>query len=211
MAMAKVRLAAQASKARRAPSESQEVEIGIRLKHARLVKNLRLRELADMLDCSESFLSKVENNKVRPSLAMLRRMVGALKINIASLFDETTREGTEQVQLGRSGERPVIRTDPVARGSGISLERLVSASRSRLIEANVHCVEPNGHTDGTYEHEGEEIGYVLQGRLELKVNGVSYMLEAGDSFFFRSDLKHGYRNPGKTLTKVLWVNTPPTF
>ena len=49
-----------------------------------------------MLDCSGSFLSKVENNKVRPSLAMLRRIVGALKINIASLFNETIREGTEQ-------------------------------------------------------------------------------------------------------------------
>src|SRR5262245_40918115 len=167
-----------------------EVEIGVRLKHARLVKNLRLRELAEMLDCSESFLSKVENNKVRPSLAMLQRIVAALKINIASLFDNPIDDDSDLVQIGRGGKRPVIRTDPLARGPGISLERLVSASRSKLIEANIHCVEPNGHTDGTYEHAGEEIGYVLQGRLELKVNGVSYLLEQGDCFFFRSDLKH---------------------
>ena len=213
MAVAKARQEAH-SPVRAKPGKTDanpEVEIGIRLKHARLVKNLRLRELADMLDCSESFLSKVENNKVRPSLAMLRRIVGALKINIASLFDGPVQEGSEQVQIGRKTKRPIIRTDSLACGPGISLERLVSASRSKLIEANIHCVEPKGHTDGTYEHEGEEIGYVLEGRLELQVSGVSYVLEQGDSFFFRSDLKHGYRNPGKTVAKVLWVNTPPTF
>ena len=85
--MAKERPAAQASKAPYAPSESQGGQIGIRLKHARLV-NPRLRELADMLDCFEVSCPKLRPTKVRPSLAMLRRIVGALKINIASLFDE---------------------------------------------------------------------------------------------------------------------------
>jgi transcriptional regulator with XRE-family HTH domain len=188
-----------------------EIKIGIRLKHARLVRNLRLRELAGMLGCSESFLSKVENDKVRPSLAMLRRMVDALKINIAVLFEESTADSVGPVQIGRCGQRPIIRTDPLARSAGISLERLVSATKSRLIEANIHRVEPQGHTDGTYRHEGEEIGFVLEGRLELKVDGVSYLLEQGDSFFFRSDLEHGYRNPGNTVVQVLWFNTPPTF
>ncbi len=164
-----------------------------------------------MLDCSESFLSKVENNKVRPSLAMLRRMVDVLKINIAVLFEENVIEQDGPVQISRRATRPMIRTDPLAHGPGISLERLVSAAKSRLIEANIHRVEPNGHTDGTYRHEGEEIGYVLQGRLELKVDGVLYLLEQGDCFFFRSDLQHGYRNPGKTTTHILWLNTPPTF
>jgi transcriptional regulator with XRE-family HTH domain len=213
MALAKARrMPPRANKKKRPPASAvPEIEIGLRLRHARLVRNLRLRELAEMLDCSESFLSKVENDKVRPSLAMLRRMVDVLKINIAVLFEESTPEPEGLVQIARQSQRPVIRTDPLARGPGISLERLVSATRSRLIEANIHRVEPNGHTDGTYRHEGEEVGYVLQGRLELKVDGVSYLLEQGDSFFFRSDLEHGYRNPGTGVTQILWVNTPPTF
>ncbi len=69
-------------------AEPQEVKIGGRLKHARLVQKLRLRELANRLHCSESFLSKLENDKVRPSLAMLHRIVGILDINIAALFAE---------------------------------------------------------------------------------------------------------------------------
>jgi hypothetical protein len=74
-------------------------QIGIRLKHARLVKIPGWRELADRLDCSESFLSKVENNK-GPSIARdAAPHSRALKINSASLFGETIRQGSEQVQL----------------------------------------------------------------------------------------------------------------
>jgi len=36
-------------------------------------------------------------------------------------------------------------------------------------------------------------------------------LRAGDSFHFPSEVPHGYRNPGRVRTRVLWVNTPPTF
>ncbi|MCX7309074.1 MAG: cupin domain-containing protein [Afipia sp.] len=193
-----------------APAQAAEVEIGIRLKHARLVKGLRLRELAASLDCSESFLSKVENNRVRPSLAMLHRIVGELGINIPLLFAGPI-EAVGPVQIVHADNRPVIRTGPFGHGPGILLERLISASRTSLLEANVHCVEPGGHTDGVYTHEGEEIGYILQGKVELRVDGKWYELKEGDSFFFRSNLPHGYRNRGTILSKILWVNTPATF
>ena len=32
-----------------------------------------------------------------------------------------------------------------------------------------------------------------------------------DSFHFNSSRRHAYRNPGKTQTRILWANTPPTF
>jgi transcriptional regulator with XRE-family HTH domain len=195
----------------RASTAVEEIRIGMRLKHARLVQGLRLHELAERLNCSESFLSKVENNKVRPSLAMLHQIVGALELNIAQLFADSTDEPTDQIQIVRANHRPIIRTHPLRSGPGIALERLVAITRGSLIEANIHCVEPGGHTDGVISHNGEEIGYLLQGQLELEVNGTWYTFKEGDSFFFHSNLPHGYRNPGKTLAKVLWMNSPPTF
>lgn len=36
-------------------------------------------------------------------------------------------------------------------------------------------------------------------------------LNAGDSFYFPSNLPHAYRDPGKTRLRVVWINTPPTF
>jgi transcriptional regulator with XRE-family HTH domain len=186
-----------------------EVRIGGRLRHARLVQKLRLRELADRLDCSESFLSKLENDKVRPSLAMLHRIVGILDINIATLFAEAPTDSP--VHVVRANTRPTILTDPLTQGPGIALECLVAGHPGRLIEANIHRIEPGGHTDGFIEHFGEEIGYILDGEFELKVEKNIYRFGPGDCFFFPSKLKHGYRNPGKVTTRVLWVNTPPTF
>jgi mannose-6-phosphate isomerase-like protein (cupin superfamily) len=55
------------------------------------------------------------------------------------------------------------------------------------------------------------MGFILEGRLELIVDNSTYLLEEGDAFFFKSSLPHGYRNPGSIETKVLWVNTPPSF
>jgi transcriptional regulator with XRE-family HTH domain len=189
--------------------DRSEIQIGAYLKHARLSKGLKLKALASKVGCTEGFLSKVEHNKVQPSLATLHRVVVALDINIAMLFSR------DQLAFGpatvaRAGTRPTIRTH-MRRGPGVALEQLVSNSLSILLEANIHHVDPGGSSDGFIRHEGEEIGYVLQGEMELTVDGASYMLGEGDSFFFKSTLDHGYRNAGDTPLSVLWINTPPTF
>jgi transcriptional regulator with XRE-family HTH domain len=188
----------------------RDIDVGTPLKHARLTRGVSLRHLADQVGCTEGFLSKVENNKARPSLATLHRLVTALEINVASLFAEKSSQDGP-VSIMRRGERFMIKTDAMRRGPGVVLERLVSNSQSRLMQANIHHVAPNGSSDGLIEHEGEEMGYVLEGALELEVGGVKVAVAKGDSFFFNSSLPHGYRNRGSVGAKILWVNTPPSF
>ncbi|MEI9916626.1 MAG: cupin domain-containing protein [Methylovirgula sp.] len=60
-------------------------------------------------------------------------------------------------------------------------------------------------------HEGEEIGYVICGEIELVVGGKPYRVGAGDSFHFRSEVPHSCRNIGETEARVIFINTPPTF
>jgi transcriptional regulator with XRE-family HTH domain len=192
------------------PLPSAEIRIGIRVKHARLTKGLSLRQLANEVNCSESFISKIENDKVRPSFSMLHRMVAALEMNVAALFTERPPEA-KQVDIMRPGQRPVIRVDPVWQGKGIQLERLKSNSKVALLQANIHHVEPGANTDGAISHDGEEFGYVLTGKLLLMVDNISYLIKEGESFSFNSKLPHSYSNPGNKAAKVLWLNTPPTF
>ena len=187
-----------------------DLGIGTRLKHARLTRGINLLELATEAGCSESFLSKVEHDKVRPSLAMLHKIAKALEINITRLFnDDASARGP--VAVMRDGQRPVITTDTLRQGPGVALERLVSGAHARLLQANIHHVAPQGSSDGNIEHVGEEMGFVLEGTLEISVAGTTYVLQKGDSFFFDSSLPHGYHNPGRIEARVLWVNTPPTF
>jgi mannose-6-phosphate isomerase-like protein (cupin superfamily) len=51
----------------------------------------------------------------------------------------------------------------------------------------------------------------MQGELQIALEGQEYRLKQGDSFYFDSTTPHNWKNPGRTETVVLWVNTPPTF
>jgi quercetin dioxygenase-like cupin family protein len=67
---------------------------------------------------------------------------------------------------------------------------------------------PAGHKHDPITHQGETVGYVIEGQLELTIDTTAYVLSAGDSFFFKSHLSNSYRNIGTTTARVLWVNTP---
>lgn len=176
--------------------------LGARIRHARRVAGLTLTQVALKAQCSESLISKIENGQATPSLAMLHRIAVALATNIATLSSE---EVPSAGPVLRQGERPVMEA------GGISLERIVLPKRGGLLQANVHIVQPGEGSDGQIVHVGEEVGYVLEGTLELALGEDRYLIHAGDAFTFSSQVPHGYRNVGKTIAKVLWVNTPVTF
>jgi quercetin dioxygenase-like cupin family protein len=149
-------------------------------------------------------LSKVETGKAQLSLTLLHRIVHSLNTNISALFSDSLNDTGV---VTKAADRPTFPID--AKGS--RLERLVPPNLGHLLESNLHILEPGGGSSGVLSHEGEEVGYVLSGTLELTVSGVKYLLHAGDSFVYRSEQQHSYKNPGKTTARVLWVSTPPTF
>ncbi|HZW20851.1 cupin domain-containing protein [Noviherbaspirillum sp.] len=189
---------------------NQEIVIGARLKHARLNRKLSLRQLSEKVGCTESFLSKVENSKVRPSITMLHKIAVTLGISVARLFAEE-EASAGPVTVMRNGQRQLLRTEHLRAGDGISLETLLPNHLCALLEANIHHIPAGTSTQGFLEHQGEEMGYVLQGDLELTVADQTIRVGKGDSFFFLSHLPHGYRNIGSIEAQVLWVNTPQSF
>lgn len=178
------------------------VGLGVRLRHSRLVAGLTLLQLSQAAGCSESLISKIERGLATPSLAMLHRLAMALDTNISTLMSEDTPVAGPVL---RKGERPLI----VA--GGIALERLVLPTRGGLLQANIHIVSPGAGSDGFIEHAGEEIGYVLEGTLELTLGEQLHALAEGDVFTFSSHIPHGYRNTGTSVARILWVNSPATF
>jgi len=188
------------------PSRFQD--LGARLRAVRLQKQLRLRDVAEKANCSMSMLSKIETDHATPSLRILHRIAAALETSIAELFSSAEASG---VTIYREGERPAVL---VRRGEGrpaIRLQRLAPALPGQIIDGNIHVLEPGAESGGDITHTGEEIGYVLEGYVELLIGGRSYDLAAGDSFHFNSDLPHSYRNLADGVSRILWVNTPPTF
>ena len=210
----KQRLSAKPSRAKKsapvasapAPAAKRDdLQIGGRLKHARLLAGILMRELAVKVGCTESMISKIESGRVVPSLPMLQRLVTALDRDLASFF------GTDPNLPGlvlRAGQRPVVHIDPIRQGRQVSYERLVPFGAGHLLEGNIHVIEPQGAKTDPITHQGETLGYVIEGQLELAFDDTRYTVGAGDSFFFKNHLTNRYNNPGLGVTRVLWVNTP---
>lgn len=188
-------------------SDASLAQLGTKLRYHRKLRGMTLQELARGAGCSESMVSKIETASVNPSLTMLSRLAAALELNVSMFFDD----GPGDEIVARAGTRPRLDRDALRVGDGVALERLVPHHPGCMLQANIHVVAPGGRSDGLITHVGEEVGYVISGVLELEVDSRLFLLSPGDSFFFRSDLPHGYRNPGVEETRVLWVNTPPTF
>lgn len=184
-----------------------EAHVGVSLRARRRLLELTLDQVATRAGCSESMLCKIETGKVNPSITLLRRLAEALSINIAALFEDSAPPDI----VHRAGERPRINDNVLRRGDGIMLERVVPHGPGIALQADIHVIAMGGASDGLITHAGEEVGYVLEGVVELIVEERSWRLEAGDSFHFRSERPHGYRNVGNTTARILWVNTPPTF
>ncbi len=191
-----------------AAAASAPMAIGARLRHARLVKGLLIKDLAQRVGVSISLISKYENDKLLPPLTMLHSLVTELETNIGALFEPNWR-GVDYI--ARAGGRPRISAGGDKDGAGVMLERLVPNGKGHLLQGNIHIVAPGGGSMGPMRHEGDEVGYVLEGRLVLSIGEALHELGPGDSFAFPSNLAHTYRNPGSQVTRVIWVNTPPTF
>ena len=184
---------------------SGSVKLGSTLRHARKTRKLTLKSLAVKIGCSESLLSKIETGRVTPTLHTLFKTADVLGINAAALFSDTSK-GT--VTSYNQGERLVLGLGVEGdKSPDVKLERMVPYVDGRLLDANLHVVPPGGGSSGSLSHQGEEVGYVVSGHIELTVDGNPILLTAGGSFFFNSALPHSYRNIGTTEALIVWVNS----
>jgi transcriptional regulator with XRE-family HTH domain len=178
---------------------NQPMLVGPLVRSTRKLKGMKLIDIAEKIGCSESLLSKIETGKITPSLSTLIGIANCLQVEISALLS-----GEAPRVVSRAGTRLAL----TLRGHGSSVERLVSADGKHLIESNLHTLQPGARSGEALSHQGEEVGYVIEGQFELTVGQEVFTLSQGDSFNFRSEARHSYRNPGKEVTRVLWASTP---
>jgi quercetin dioxygenase-like cupin family protein len=115
------------------------------------------------------------------------------------------------IRREHANERPSVSFPTAGKRGSIMLERVVVPAHGQLLQGDIHVIEPLSSSDEQISHVGEELGYVIEGELELTPDTERYLLQRGDSFYFPSGVPHSYRNPGKVVTRALWINTQPTF
>ena len=174
---------------------------GQRFRRMRQKRGLSLAQVARATRVSVGFLSALERGQMRSSVATLRRIARFYKTNIMSLF-ETNGDAPALV---RPPDRKVLETSPTVR-----MELL--AWGNTAMEPHLFRIKPGGGSGESYAHEGEEFLHVLRGEFEIWLdNRGHFRLKSGDSLYFESSTPHRWRNPGRSESWILWVNTPPTF
>jgi DNA-binding transcriptional MerR regulator/quercetin dioxygenase-like cupin family protein len=174
------------------------------LRRLRQLRGLSLSQASARAGLSMSFLSALERGMSGASIATLQRVTAAYGTTINEIFGAP---GEPRARMVRAGHRPILRTgDPAVR-----IEQL--APGATRLEPQLFVLAPGATSDGSYAHDGEEFLYLLSGALTIWVGqDETYRLTgAGDALSFPSTLPHRWRNDAGRETRLLWINTPPTF
>jgi DNA-binding transcriptional MerR regulator/mannose-6-phosphate isomerase-like protein (cupin superfamily) len=180
--------------------QTADYGLGPRLRQLRQARNLSLSQVAKAVGVSVGFLSALERSQMSASVGTLSRIARFYRTNILD-FSTT---GSPSGPLVRPKERKVLEAGP-----GVKLELL--AWGNTVMEPHLFRIAPQAGSGESYTHAGEEFLYVLRGQLKISLGDDDYVLKAGDSFYFESTREHRWKNPGRSETLILWVNTPPTF
>ena len=172
-----------------------------RLAELRQMQHLTLPEVSQRTGLPVRLLKRIEVGAAKPSVAELQKLAEVYHTSILDFFES----GAEDRKLVRRADRRILRYD-----SSIQME-LLAIGRKQM-EPHIFRIAPRASSGGSYQHQGEEFLYLLQGKLEIWLDEVErYVLEPGDSLYFKSTQSHRWCSLTDSECVLLWINTPATF
>ncbi len=179
------------------------VDLGLRLKELRTKRGLSQTELAKLVGVTPSTISQVESNLIYPSLPALLKMAEVLAIDVSSFFQETSDVKKRLVFPG--AEAMEVRFSEVPEGT-LAARLLTPVDFDAKAEPYLIEIQPNKSLSSHFFiHKGEEIGYLLSGKLQVKLEKAAYTLRAGDVVYLTSEMPTEWKNPGPSVAKLLWI------
>lgn len=181
------------------------VELAQRIRDLRQRKNLTLEQVASATGFTRSWLSKVENFRVTPSLPALGAIADALDLTVAQLVEGL--DARPRLAIVRQSERRVVQRD--AQISSLVYESLAHKRPGRKMDPFLITVPPGVARKAALSHEGEEFLLVVEGPVGFEYDGELHKLETGDATYFDANVKHRLLNSGKRAAQVLSVFLAP--
>ena len=181
------------------------LDVGTHLKAVRQMYGLSQRELAKRAGVTNGTISLIEQGRVSPSVGSLKKLLECIPMSLAEFFTFELVESRSVVS--RRDEMPNLGNESLAFhlvGAGVK-------DRNMCIMREIY--QPHADTGPEMlAHAGHEGGVVVSGRLELTVDGATWLLDPGDGYYFESRLPHRFRNPSADqICEVVSANSPATF
>ncbi len=185
--------------------KSMEAEIGKRIRRLRKAQGLTMKELADKAGFSQGYISKLENSESAPPISTLIRLAQALNVDINAFFGEQQDQATislvkrdERRELAREGTR-----------FGYSYEMLAPAFMNKKMDPYILIIPPDMKTQPFFQHEGQEMVFILEGEGTFTYGDKEIKVEAGDCLYFEAGVQHvGTNTSGKEFKALIVIWSP---
>ena len=184
--------------------EAELTRLGSRLKSLRAERGWTLEDLSARADLSQPYLSRLEAGDRQPSLAALISLAQAFEMPLATLFETQKSES-------KTSNMTVVRAGTRARRTGNELEYVGLTGGERPSHLNavlLHIPARRTNTDMNH-HDSEELMFVLDGRVSLRVDDEVTTLEPGDSAHYDARLPHRADAIGRAARVLLVTSTAP--
>jgi len=183
-----------------------EAEIGKRIKSFRTQKQITLEGLAQRTGFTKGYLSKVEKSKKSPPVSTLGIIARALGVTISALLGEEAPRTS--FCLVRKDERPLIARNGTA--FGYAYEAMAYRFPNKTMEPFLLTLPVKPKKRTLYQHEGEEILFVIQGTMKFFHGNEEYIVDEGDCIYFDSGIPHWGESVGPEEVKCFMVIWNPT-
>lgn len=165
------------------PTDDDARALGRRLRALRKERGLTLTQMSAQTGLSGAFISQAERGLCRVSIPSLGRLAEALDVEAYTLI-LPERPRSDRVEITRVRDRPgYVQSDDVPTSLA---SPLTSAGHQ------VQVIEVSGgplQRTGPFHHLNDEFLYVLEGSVEVEVDGTVDVLERGDSLVFAGGIE----------------------
>ncbi|HRO48948.1 MAG TPA: cupin domain-containing protein [Hyphomicrobium sp.] len=185
-------------------AELSSYRIGPRIKSLRTKKQMGLVQLGEHSGLSTAMLSKIERGQLFPTLPTLLRIALVFGVGLDFFFDRTG----PRIAITRKNERLRLPIPAGAPSAAYFFESLDYPLPDRRMDAFLAEFPAGGSPSEAHQHGAEELIYVLEGALNVTVEGQLTTLAAGDAMTFGSSVPHSYQSADKRRCTAIIVAVP---
>jgi len=188
-----------------------EMAIGHEVRAYRKKLGITVTDLAAATGISLGMLSKIENGNISPSLTTLQSLSRALGVPLTAFF--RGYEEPHNAVFVKSGQGVELERRGTRAGHQYNLLGYIGGGASGVVvEPYLITLTADSDVFPTFQHEGMEFLYMLEGEVVYRHGDQLFPMQPGDSLFFDADAPHGpevlVKLPARYLSIISYPHKP---
>jgi len=184
--------------------DETELKVGERVRRVREDKGLSLNDVSKRTGIDSYYLDQIEKGEVAPPLGVVIKLAKALEMKMGYFI---SGEENRPYTIVRQKDRKLVSRYDSKKGKyyGYEYQSLAPHKKDRHMEPFLVTLVPSATEEERSSHDGQEFIYVLEGKMEVRLEDKIYVLDPGDAIYYDSTVPHLVKCHGPETTKILAV------